>query len=69
MSEPPALIADLIVDRPMCLPCLDARTRTRLEALKVALEVLGRSVMIRRDPATTCTACRASATVYVLMVE
>ena len=69
MSTHSPLISSLIVDRPMCITCLAARTRMQTTAVETALEVLGRALVIRRHPGTSCTECGATTTVYVLDVR
>ena len=61
-----ALITALIVDRPMCLDCLAARTSMEPEALETALEVLGRVLVMHRYSATTCDTCGATKSVVAL---
>ena len=69
MATPQPLISELIVDRPMCLACIASRTRMKSAAVETVLKVLGRSLVIRRHPAETCTECGTGSTVYLLEIR
>ena len=69
MSTQQPMIDALIVDRPMCTPCLALRTQRHPEAVETVLEVLGRALVIRRHPANTCSECGQSATTFLLDVR
>jgi hypothetical protein len=64
MSGNAPLISALVAERPMCLPCLAARTSMAPEAVMTALAILERVLTIHRRPGTRCDSCGTSTTVF-----
>ena len=58
-----ALITALILDRPLCLPCMASKSGVPAERVTGALDAIGAALVLSRqtDP---CAACGAMTTVY-----
>jgi hypothetical protein len=63
MPEKAALIAVLITDRPLCLPCLSAKARLPIDEIQ---SYLGRidSLVILKHAIERCQECGKSTEVY-----
>jgi len=59
-----ALISALIVDRPMCIPCIARKVRLTEAAAHTALDVIRRVLKIRCVDNGTCHACGKTARVF-----
>jgi hypothetical protein len=57
MPEHAALITVLILDHPMCLDCVAAKTEMGMPSVRAHLEHLGTIVTVRQDPYERCQAC------------
>ena len=64
MPEHSRLITALIVERPMCLPCLARRANMSVEAVQTVLAVIGRALRLHRDESLACQVCEGLRTVY-----
>ena len=60
------MISTLITDRPMCLPCIGAKTSLRAEAVETAVSVLERALAVHRYDGRVCQGCGTITTVVVL---
>lgn len=56
MPEIPALIATLILERPMCVPCIATRATTSETGVETALARIA-SVLVVREFGGRCRAC------------
>jgi len=57
MPEPAALITTLILERPMCLPCIAAKTHMSLPSVRAYLEQISRAVNLQQWPREQCQVC------------
>jgi hypothetical protein len=65
MPEAAALIAALILERPLCLECIIMRTPVTGERdAEDHLEIISRVVRLRRDKAGRCRACGNTTNVF-----
>ena len=63
MPDHVALITALMLDRPMCLPCIAAKALVSLERAESALETIATALVLRREPGR-CVACGATTIVH-----
>ncbi len=54
---PGAIIAALIVERPMCLDCLAMKTNVSVTRVDEALTTISRDLVLRRDIRGRCRVC------------
>ena len=66
MPERAALIALLIVDRPLCIDCIVLRANTPAPAVEHYLEVIGGSLALLHEDTGRCRACGTLRKVYSL---
>jgi hypothetical protein len=57
MPEHAALITVLILDRPMCLDCIVAKTEIGMPSVRAHLEHLSKIVTVRQEPHGRCLTC------------
>jgi hypothetical protein len=65
MAESPVSLTSLLADHRMCLSCLAAKLGMRSETVEITLEVMERTLPIRRK-LRTCPFCGMRGTVYGL---
>ena len=63
MHEPTDILTALIVETPMCLPCIAKNGRMMPEAAAMELAVICRAVRMRQK-SNSCQSCGAVRTVY-----
>jgi hypothetical protein len=61
-----ALIAVLIMDRPLCLQCLSTRTQLPLSEVEHYLERIGARLQIDRQEHAHCRGCGDETTVFAV---
>jgi len=67
MPEQAARIAILIVDRPMCLPCIATNVDMSIASVMGYLEHISKSVTVSRSATERCRQCgRAAHTVSIV---
>jgi len=59
MPEVAALISSLIIDHPMCLPCITTKAAVSEPRVEAALELI-KSVLVLRREMGRCRACGAT---------
>jgi hypothetical protein len=57
MPEHAALITVLILDRPMCLPCVATKAGMSENSVMAYLEQIATSVVVHRAPMDRCRVC------------
>ena len=67
MPERAALIAALILERPLCLECLEAKTGMDRSETDAYLVRIGNVVRLRRSAGDRCRACGEVGRVYWLV--
>ena len=67
MTEPApritSLITSLILDRPMCLPCIAAKSLVSVEMVESALETIATALVLQRGTGR-CVACGEATAVH-----
>jgi hypothetical protein len=66
MPERAAHIALLIVDRPLCVPCITVRTNANETTVQGYLALMRRSLTVFREDNGSCAACGAVTKVFSL---
>ena len=64
MPETTAMIAVLILERPMCLDCIATRANASLNAVEAALLPISRSLHLQRFASERCRACGNTGLVF-----
>jgi hypothetical protein len=67
MPEKAALIAALILERPLCIECIEAKTGLDRRETKSYLVRIGRVVQLRRSKGDRCQSCGEIGRVYWLI--
>ena len=67
MPEKAALIAVLIMERPLCLACIEAKTGMDRDDVERYLTRIRRVVQVRRSHGDRCRACGVIGPVYWLI--
>lgn len=63
MPDRAALITALMLDRPMCLPCIAEKALVSVRRAESALEGIASALVLRRETAR-CVACGATTVVH-----
>jgi hypothetical protein len=63
MSERAALITALILDRPMCLPCISMKALVSVERAEATLATIATALLLHRDTGR-CVACGETTAVH-----
>jgi hypothetical protein len=63
MPDPTALITALLLDRPMCLPCIAEKALVSLQRAESTLETIATALVLRRETGR-CVACGATTAVH-----
>jgi hypothetical protein len=63
MPDRAALITALMLDRPMCLPCIAAKALVSLQRAEAALETIATALVLCRETGR-CAACGATTAVH-----
>jgi hypothetical protein len=63
MPERAALITALILDRPMCLPCIALKSLVSAERAESTLVTIATALVLRRESGR-CVACGQTTTVH-----
>ena len=66
MPEHSSFIAALILERPVCLPCLSKRAHLSEETAETALTVIQRALQLRREDISRCRECGVIGVVYYI---
>jgi hypothetical protein len=69
MPERAALIAVLIMDRPLCLPCVSAKSGLGVATVSSYLDRMTKTVTVHRATDERCTACGVVTSVVALTRE
>ena len=69
MPERAALIAVLIMDRPLCLPCVASKSEMSVATVCSYLDRMQKMVTVHRANDERCTACGAVTSVVALTRE
>ena len=64
MPEHSALIAVLLMDRPMCLDCIAAKSALRVAEVEQYLTLMGSAVEVQRDDHDRCRVCGTHGLVF-----
>ena len=67
MPEKAALIAVLIMERPLCISCLEAKSGLDRHEIEAYLARIRRVVKVRRSTGDRCRACGIIGPVYWLI--
>lgn len=65
MSDRAALITALILERPLCLPCIADKSLMTIERATKVLETIETALVLRRQTAA-CAACGTVTAVYAV---
>ena len=57
MPENAALVAALIVERPMCLDCIAQRALLSLDGAQIVLDTINRKMPVQRRQSARCQTC------------
>ena len=69
MPDRASLLTAMIVERPVCLPCLSTKLETTQDGVEVELARLNRDLEIKLDPRGQCRICETEDTAVISLLR